>query len=81
MAAIEAPEMLRAYGRVPRVWGLFRDAIQKANLNTLRGDEQPVIVKPTMVSLVEMKDMMVGTPLCRCSLGLDHGYSISFKRE
>ena len=28
-----------------------RAAIQKAYLNTLRGDEQPVIVKPTMVSL------------------------------
>jgi len=28
-----------------------RAAIQKAYLNTLRGDDQPVIVKPTMVSL------------------------------
>ena len=28
-----------------------RAAIQKAYLNTLRGDEQPVIVKPTMASL------------------------------
>ena len=28
-----------------------RAAIQRAYLNTLRSDEQPVIVKPTMVSL------------------------------